>query len=46
VLWAMATRCDPAKDIEIITDCWSTPLKKKNTPPAAYPAVALGCEIS
>ncbi|MFQ5851484.1 MAG: UbiD family decarboxylase [Candidatus Binatia bacterium] len=26
VLWAMATRCDPATSIEIIRDCWSTPL--------------------
>ena len=26
VLWAMTTRCDPARDIEIIDGCWSTPL--------------------
>ncbi len=26
VLWAMTTRCDPAKDIEIVDGCWSTPL--------------------
>lgn len=26
VFWAMSTRCDPALDIEIIRDCWSTPL--------------------
>lgn len=26
VLWAVATRCDPATDIDIIHDCWSTPL--------------------
>ncbi len=26
VLWAIATRCDPATSIEIIRDCWSTPL--------------------
>ena len=26
VIWAMTTRCDPAKDIEIINGCWSTPL--------------------
>ncbi|MBI4333629.1 MAG: UbiD family decarboxylase [Chloroflexi bacterium] len=26
VLWAMATRCDPATSIEIIHNCWSTPL--------------------
>lgn len=26
VLWAMTTRCDPARDIEIVDGCWSTPL--------------------
>ncbi len=26
VFWAISTRCDPATDIEIIRDCWSTPL--------------------
>ncbi len=26
VLWAMATRCDPAEDIEILKGCWSCPL--------------------
>jgi len=26
VLWAVGTRCDPATSIEIIRDCWSTPL--------------------
>ena len=26
VLWAMTTRCEPVKDIEIIDGCWSTPL--------------------
>lgn len=26
VFWAVSTRCDPALDIEIIRDCWSTPL--------------------
>jgi 4-hydroxy-3-polyprenylbenzoate decarboxylase len=26
VLWAMTTRCDPAKDIEIVDGTWSTPL--------------------
>ncbi len=25
VLWALATRCDPATGIEIVHDCWSTP---------------------
>lgn len=24
VLWALATRCDPEKDIEIIPDCWGS----------------------
>lgn len=26
VLWALSTRCDPATSIEIIHNCWSTPL--------------------
>ncbi|MBI4333554.1 MAG: UbiD family decarboxylase [Chloroflexi bacterium] len=26
VLWAVATRCDPATSIEVVTQCWSTPL--------------------
>ncbi|MCH8266633.1 MAG: UbiD family decarboxylase, partial [Acidobacteria bacterium] len=26
VLWAMETRVDPARDIEIVEGCWSTPL--------------------
>ncbi len=32
VLWAVATRCDPAADIDIIRDCWSTPLDPTITP--------------
>ena len=32
VLWAVATRCDPANDIDIIRDCWSTPLDPTLTP--------------
>jgi len=32
VLWAVATRCDPATDIDIIRDCWSTPLDPTLTP--------------
>ncbi|MFH1123527.1 MAG: UbiD family decarboxylase, partial [Pseudomonadota bacterium] len=26
VLWAIGTRCDPATSIDIIRDCWGTPL--------------------
>lgn len=26
VIWAMCTRCDPEKDIELLRRCWSTPL--------------------
>ncbi|HEY7067809.1 MAG TPA: UbiD family decarboxylase [Chloroflexota bacterium] len=26
VLWAMATRCDPERDIDVLRDCWSGPL--------------------
>ena len=32
VLWAVATRCDPAMGIDIIRDCWSTPLDPTLTP--------------
>ncbi len=32
VLWAVATRCDPATDIDIVRDCWSTPLDPTLTP--------------
>jgi len=32
VLWAMETRVDPAKDIEIVEGCWSTPLDPRMTP--------------
>jgi 4-hydroxy-3-polyprenylbenzoate decarboxylase len=26
VIWAISTRCDPAKDIDLIRDMWSSPL--------------------
>jgi 4-hydroxy-3-polyprenylbenzoate decarboxylase len=32
VLWAMETRVDPASDIEIVDDCWSTPLDPRMPP--------------
>lgn len=32
VLWALATRCDPATSLEIIRDCWSTPLDPRMSP--------------
>jgi UbiD family decarboxylase len=32
VLWAMETRVDPATDIEIIDNCWSTPLDPRMSP--------------
>lgn len=32
VLWAMETRVDPVKDIEIVEGCWSTPLDPRMTP--------------
>jgi len=32
VLWAMLTRCDPERDIEIITRCWSGPLDSAEKP--------------
>ena len=32
VLWAMATRCDPATSIEIMRGCWSSPLDPRIPP--------------
>jgi 3-polyprenyl-4-hydroxybenzoate decarboxylase len=32
VLWAMETRVDPATDIEIVGECWSTPLDPRMPP--------------
>ena len=34
VLWALATRCDPATAINVITETWSTPLDPRITPEA------------
>jgi 4-hydroxy-3-polyprenylbenzoate decarboxylase len=34
VLWAMATRCDPASAINIINEAWSTPLDPRIAPDA------------
>ena len=32
VLWAMQTRVDPARDIELVDRCWSTPLDPRMSP--------------
>ena len=32
VLWAMETRVDPARDIELVDGCWSTPLDPRMPP--------------
>ena len=32
VLWSMETRVDPGSDIEIVQDCWSTPLDPRMPP--------------
>lgn len=34
VLWALATRCDPATAINVISEAWSTPLDPRITPDA------------
>lgn len=34
VLWALATRCDPATAINVVTEAWSTPLDPRITPDA------------
>ncbi|MBI4333014.1 MAG: UbiD family decarboxylase [Chloroflexi bacterium] len=37
VLWAMCTRSDPEKDIDILRRCWSTPLDPMIRKPATAP---------
>lgn len=32
VLWALTSRCDPETDIQIVSDCWSTPLDPRIPP--------------
>ena len=32
VLWAIATRCDPETSIDVIRQCWSTPLDPRLSP--------------
>src|SRR5262249_13079216 len=33
VIWAMATRCNPADDIDLLRTTWSTPLDPSQNPP-------------
>jgi UbiD family decarboxylase len=35
VIWAMTTRVDPATDIEIVPNCWATPLDPRMPPEQA-----------
>ncbi len=37
VFWAMSTRCDPAKDIDILRSTWSTWLDPTKNPPEERP---------
>ncbi|MEK7878509.1 MAG: UbiD family decarboxylase, partial [candidate division NC10 bacterium] len=37
VLWAMATRCNPSKDIDILRQTWSTWLDPTRNPPEERP---------
>ncbi|MFB6069574.1 MAG: UbiD family decarboxylase [Halanaeroarchaeum sp.] len=32
VLWALSSRCDPAEDVTVVEDCWSTPLDPRIPP--------------
>jgi 3-polyprenyl-4-hydroxybenzoate decarboxylase len=32
VIWAMTTRADPKTDIEIVENCWATPLDPRMPP--------------
>jgi len=31
-MWAVSTRCDPARSIQIVTNAWSTPLDPSISP--------------
>jgi UbiD family decarboxylase len=37
VIWAMASRCNPVDDIDIMRNTWSTPLDPSQNPPAKRP---------
>ena len=37
VMWAMGSRCNPADDIDILRDTWSTPLDPSQHPPENRP---------
>ncbi len=37
VIWAMASRCNPVDDIDILRDTWSTPLDPSQNPPDKRP---------
>ena len=39
VMWAMGSRCNPADDIDILRDTWSTPLDPSQYPPENRPSV-------
>lgn len=32
VLWALTSRCDPGEDVQVVEDCWSTPLDPRIPP--------------
>jgi 4-hydroxy-3-polyprenylbenzoate decarboxylase len=37
VIWAMASRCNPVDDIDMLRDTWSTPLDPSQNPPEKRP---------
>jgi 4-hydroxy-3-polyprenylbenzoate decarboxylase len=37
VIWAMATRCNPIDDIDLLRNTWSTPLDPSQNPPELRP---------
>jgi 3-polyprenyl-4-hydroxybenzoate decarboxylase len=32
IIWAMTTRVDPASDIQVVENCWATPLDPRMSP--------------
>jgi 4-hydroxy-3-polyprenylbenzoate decarboxylase len=37
VIWAMASRCNPVDDVDILRNTWSTPLDPSQNPPEKRP---------
>jgi 4-hydroxy-3-polyprenylbenzoate decarboxylase len=44
VIWAMASRCNPIDDIDILRNTWSTPLDPSQNPPDKRPPIVATVE--